>query len=211
MNDKKYFLKDDIKPFSLRERKKRQAEIDIEEAALHLFQQNGYEQTSIKDIADAVMMSPRTFFRYFSSKEEVLTRFFRTTKKDVTHSIEQVAPTESPHTALRVVFRSLASKYQKQRSNFLIRYDVALQATSISSLFLYTLLESEPDICDALCSHLEDTDLNDVHFLVAIYMTAFRVSIEKWVKNEKLSDLVSLLNDHMDAIQHISVENNRTR
>ncbi len=54
---------DDAQPVSLRERKKRLAQATIEETALRLFQQRGYEQTSIQDIADAVMMSPRTFFR----------------------------------------------------------------------------------------------------------------------------------------------------
>ncbi len=53
---------------SLRARKKRLAQATIEETALRLFQQQGYEQTSIQDIADAVMMSSRTFFRYFASK-----------------------------------------------------------------------------------------------------------------------------------------------
>jgi tetracycline repressor-like protein len=56
----------------LRERKKRLVQATIEETALRLFQQHGYDQTSIQDIADAVMMSPRTFFRYFSFKEDIL-------------------------------------------------------------------------------------------------------------------------------------------
>ncbi len=72
MNDKVSLPHDEAQPMSLRERKKRLAQATIEETALRLFQQQGYEQTSIQDIADAVMMSPRTFFRYFASKEEVL-------------------------------------------------------------------------------------------------------------------------------------------
>lgn len=207
MTDQKPLPKPNVNPLSLRERKKRQAQIDIEAAALHLFQQKGYEQTSIKDISDEVMLSSRTFFRYYSSKEEVLTGFLRTSKTDAAHLIEQVSPTASPHTALRTIFKGLAGKYQTQRPNLLLRYEVAMQATSLSSLFLYTLLESEPAIYDAICSHLEDADQNDVHFLVAIYMAAFRVSIEKWLKNKETSDLVSLLNDHMNAMP---VETKRT-
>ena len=64
MNDKVSLPHDEAQPMSLRERKKRLAQATIEETALRLFQQQGYEQTSIQDIADAVMMSPRTFFRY---------------------------------------------------------------------------------------------------------------------------------------------------
>ena len=72
INDTGFSQDDDSQPMSLRARKKRLAQATIEEAALRLFQQQGYEHTSIQDIADAVMMSSRTFFRYFASKEEVL-------------------------------------------------------------------------------------------------------------------------------------------
>ncbi|WP_102141966.1 TetR family transcriptional regulator [Mycobacterium hubeiense] len=42
------------------------------EAALNLFSANGYEQTTTDEIADAAGVSPRTFFRYFPTKESVL-------------------------------------------------------------------------------------------------------------------------------------------
>src|SRR5438876_8660892 len=185
---------DDPQPVSLRERKKRLAQATIEEAALRLFQQRGYEQTSIQDIADAVMMSSRTFFRYFASKEEVLFGPMRAVLSDGLRFLQRVAPTESPHAALRATFVYLASQYQQQRASFLIRYQVAMQTPSIASIYLYALMETEPAICDALCSHLEAaTNRNEIRFLVAIYMTAMRVALEEWLENEVQGDLISLL------------------
>jgi len=205
MNDKVSLPHDEAQPMSLRERKKRLAQATIEETALRLFQQQGYEQTSIQDIADAVMMSPRTFFRYFASKEEVLFGPMRAVLSDGLRFLQRVAPTESPHAALRATFVYLASQYQQQRASFLIRYQVAMQTPSIASIYLYALMETEPAICEALCSHLEAaTNRNKIRFLVAIYMTALRVAIAAWLEHEAQEDLVSVLREYLDSLSSLS-------
>ena len=196
---------DDSQPMSLRERKKRLAQATIEETALRLFQQQGYEQTSIQDIADAVMMSSRTFFRYFASKEEVLLGPMHTIQSDGLCFLQRVAPTKSPHAALRATFEYLASRYQQQRTSFLTRYQVVIQIPSIASIYLYALMETEPAICDALCSHLEAaTNRNKIRFLVAIYMAALRVALEEWLEHEAQGDLVSLLGEYLDSFSVLS-------
>ena len=43
----------------------------IEQAALALFLANGYEETTVDDIATAASIGRRTFFRYFASKNDV--------------------------------------------------------------------------------------------------------------------------------------------
>ena len=205
MNDTLSSQYDEAQPVSLRERKKRLAQATIEETALRLFQQQGYEQTSIQDIADAVMMSSRTFFRYFASKEDVLFGPSRAVLKVGLRFLQQVAPTESPHAALRATFVYLASQYQQQRASVLIRYQVAMQTPSIASIYLYALMETEPALCEALCSHLEAaTNRHEIRFLVAIYITALRVALTEWLENEAQGDLVSLLREYLDSFSSLS-------
>ncbi len=56
----------------LRARKKLQTRLAIRQAAFQLFEQQGYADTTIDQIAEAAEVSPRTFYRYFGGKEGVL-------------------------------------------------------------------------------------------------------------------------------------------
>ncbi|MEO3752115.1 TetR family transcriptional regulator [Streptomyces sp. B6B3] len=56
----------------LRERRKLRTQHDLLRSGLELFMARGYANTTVGDIAHAVEVSERTFFRYFASKEELV-------------------------------------------------------------------------------------------------------------------------------------------
>jgi AcrR family transcriptional regulator len=86
---------------NLRERKKQRTRDALLRAALELFATRGYEETTVDDIAAAVDVSQRTFFRYFAGKEE--TAFFvpRLAETLVVEALRTRPPDEVPLEALR--------------------------------------------------------------------------------------------------------------
>ncbi|WP_293382339.1 TetR/AcrR family transcriptional regulator [Phenylobacterium sp.] len=56
----------------LRQRKRRETRARIVDAALKLFLARGYDATTVDEIAAAAVVSKRSFFDYFPSKEEVV-------------------------------------------------------------------------------------------------------------------------------------------
>src|SRR5215468_4549892 len=61
-----------LRSFDLRERRRSRMRLMIQAEAFRLFAEKGYAETTVEEIADAAAISPRTFFRYFPAKEDVV-------------------------------------------------------------------------------------------------------------------------------------------
>jgi AcrR family transcriptional regulator len=85
----------------LRERKKRRTREAIVDAAMDLFDERGFEGTTVADIAARADIAPRTYFAYFPSKEDVVFSDFEETFTSLQARLRDREPGETAIDALR--------------------------------------------------------------------------------------------------------------
>ncbi len=69
---------------------------DLSTAAIDLFLANGYDRTTVDDIAAAAGVARRTFFRYFRSKEDAVFPDHDACLKRVEEHLSRIDPTQPP-------------------------------------------------------------------------------------------------------------------
>ncbi|MEU1625238.1 TetR family transcriptional regulator [Streptomyces sp. NPDC020096] len=85
----------------LRERKKQRTRDALTRAAMELFTTQGFERTTVDEIAESVEVSQRTFFRYFSNKEQAALALEELIEDRFMASLRERPATETPLEALR--------------------------------------------------------------------------------------------------------------
>ena len=95
----------------LRERKKARTRASIREHALRLFRENGYQRTTVEQIAAAAEVSPSTFFRYFPTKEDLVLQDDMDTR--MVEAFERQPPGLGPVAAVRAAAREVFGSYSE--------------------------------------------------------------------------------------------------
>jgi AcrR family transcriptional regulator len=93
----------------LRELKKARTRASLREHALRLFREQGYQATTVEQIAAAAEVSPSTFFRYFPTKEDVVLQDDMDIR--MIEALEQQPPGLGPVAAVRAAVRQVLSSY----------------------------------------------------------------------------------------------------
>jgi len=91
----------DVSSPGRREENKQRTRSALEQAAARLFEQQGFEATTVRDIALAAGVGERTFFRYFPSKEDLVLQQVRDLIPGFMRAVRERPAAEAPLTALR--------------------------------------------------------------------------------------------------------------
>src|SRR6201996_7488004 len=87
----------------------------LQQAALELYREHGFERTTTAEIAAHAGVTERTFFRHFADKREILFDEDPRLRPALAAAVAAAAPTLSPMEVLLRTFRSLETMLEENR------------------------------------------------------------------------------------------------
>jgi AcrR family transcriptional regulator len=177
----KHHEPEQISDEGLRARKQARTRRNLEAAAIDLFEANGYEDTTVEQIAAAVEVSPRTFFRYFRSKEEVLFGYEEDQLAELRRIIRDCPPAATDLSALEEVLLTFANYLAEEHQPLLARATIVAQHPRLRERSLRVQRSWELTLADelALQAGMDAPDLG-LLVLAASSMGALNVAVRVW-------------------------------
>jgi AcrR family transcriptional regulator len=111
----------DAAALGLRARKKEKTRLALETAALELFAEKGFDGTTVDEIAEACDVSPRTFFRYYASKEDVLFVDGDERLEALLTELARRPADELPIRSVQAAFLATTDEYAQDRERLVLR------------------------------------------------------------------------------------------
>ena len=206
---------------TLRERKKQRTRDALLRVALELFTTRGYDATTVDDIAEAVDVSQRTFFRYFAGKEEAALALQELAAAQFVTALRERPPHEAPMEAMR----------QAVLEGWDTIHDVISRVVPIE-LYLrtYQVIESTPVLLAAHLRRSKEIEERIAHLLaeregldvdadprprlaVAVFGGVMRVTEQRWSASRDitLDGMRELTVSYLEQVGPALTENWRTR
>ena len=182
----------------LRELKKERTKEALEAAAMRLFKEKGYADTSVAEIAAAAEVSRRTFFRYFRSKEGVVFANADENGRLLQQALEAGPPGTDPLRAFgdAVVALTRADLAERGHHEILERQRLFVENLELRSRATEIARVWRPYLAEALAKR-EGRDVpNETDFLyAAVGITVIQTVLDRWSEDGGHDDLADRFED----------------
>jgi len=174
----------------------------LEQAALALYGERGYENTTVAEIAARAGLTERTFFRYFADKREVL--FWGAgALQDLLVSTVAGAPASAPPLdAVAAALQAAGALLQDRREGARQRQAVIAASTELRERELIKLASLASAVADAL--RRRGTSGPAATLTAEAGMAVFRVAVERWVDPRNTQDLPELIRESVDELKVVT-------
>ncbi len=163
-----------------RERKKQRIKAQLTEAALNLFSQRGFEQTTVDDIVSEVDLVRRTFFRYFRSKDDALFSWFDVVAAQGRAAVLARPRGEGALRALVEAGREVLDTCGAQERIILILHRLDEASPDLHMRLATSRVDVQRQIAQVLASRLEPEDALVAEMVTAISSAAWWFAIDEW-------------------------------
>jgi AcrR family transcriptional regulator len=171
----------DLRP-DRRQRKKARTRRDLVKAAVRLFDERGFEGTTIEDITNAADLSPRTFFRYFASKEEILYAEHQRSVDDLRNRLADCPEGEPLLVTVREAMLTIAGRIEKDKDFHLLRIRLVAESPSVLAYALRVQQDWVRIIAKALAARLGVNVYTDMRptLIAGAANVAIRSALTRW-------------------------------
>lgn len=186
----------------LRERKKRATRQALHRAALRATLDRGLGQVTVEEIAESAMVSERTFFNYFTSKEDAVIGMDPEHVDRLRSAVLERPADEAPLTALRAVFVEHARFVDaKDREEWRDRFTAISQNPELVAAHLAAWSRMERAIVEAIAERTgldPDTALYPV-LVTSAAVNAHRVAAQAW-RSDPTRHLADAVGEALDLL-----------
>ena len=185
----------------VRERKKLAARKALTDAALALFEQKGFDSTTVNEIARRAGMSPRTFFRYFETKEDVVFQDAPAQLESLRALLRERPSEEPPNAALREALLSFSDVLEEQREELHLRTLLAREARSLAERAAIELQNWRLALAEELERRPGDLDAASCRLLAGVGVEILTLAIVRRADEERsLRELTASCYARLDEV-----------
>ncbi|MFI1357418.1 TetR/AcrR family transcriptional regulator [Streptomyces sp. NPDC020898] len=177
---------------SLTERRKSATRTEIARVAARLFVTHGLRATRAEDIAQAAGVAPRTFYRYFATKEEAVGPLFGAGTELWAQAVREAPAVLSVPQALEHAVRHVltpgagVSPGALDWARTLLR--LAQESPGLLRVWTERCREAEHTLAEALASRGGPAGSPEARFTAAVANAAVRVAFETWSAGDTPAD-----------------------
>ncbi|HEX5947846.1 MAG TPA: TetR/AcrR family transcriptional regulator [Acidimicrobiales bacterium] len=186
----------------LRERKKAETRRALSSAAVRLARELGPDGVTVEDIADAAGVSPRTFFNYFSTKDDAILGISPSDPPDMLNDLLDRPPDESPLDALRGMALAAASRLESTADEQIARYELTQQHPALAIRRAARFSEVERQLAEEIARRTGlDVDRDPFPTLVvAAAIAALRIAVGMWNETGRATPISTVIGDNFDQL-----------
>jgi AcrR family transcriptional regulator len=183
-----------------RQRKKTATRDRIRASALRLFGEQGYDATTVEQIAAAAGVSHMTFFRYFPAKEDVV--LSDSYDPLIGQLLAQTPATWSLTRRIRAVLaQGLRQVYDADRDTLLAQNKLVVSTPALRERLWAHQIATQQLILQALSASQDDPHPSfQDRVTVAACLAAATTAVLTWVENDGTPELPDLIEQAFDTL-----------